>query len=41
MWKILTEKGGKIKIDEYQGPMGKIKGFEFTIGEIIAGDEEE
>lgn len=37
----MTEKGGKIKIDEYQGPMGKIKGFEFTIGEIITGDEEE
>jgi acetyl-CoA decarbonylase/synthase complex subunit alpha len=38
----LTEKGGKIVIDEYKGPLGTIKGFEFTMGKIISeGDESE
>jgi acetyl-CoA decarbonylase/synthase complex subunit alpha len=37
----LTEKGAKLKIDEYKGPMGKIKGFEFSIGEVSYGDETE
>jgi len=38
----LTEKGGKIVIDEYKGPLGTIKGFEFTMGKIISeGDETE
>ena len=36
----MTEKGGKIKIDSYKGPLGTIKGFEFTMGKIISeGDE--
>lgn len=38
----MTEKGGKIKIDSYKGPLGTIKGFEFTIGKIVSeGDESE
>ncbi len=36
----MTEKGGKIKIESYKGPLGTIKGFEFTMGKIISeGDE--
>ena len=36
----MTEKGGKIKIESYKGPLGTIKGFEFTMGKIVSeGDE--
>jgi len=38
---LTEEKGAKLKIDEYKGPLGKIKGFEFTIGELSYGDETE
>lgn len=38
----MTEKGTKIKIDSYKGPLGLIKGFEFTAGKIKSqGDESE
>lgn len=37
----MTEKGARIKIDEYKGPLGKIKGFEFTVGKIVSSDYEE
>jgi len=37
----LSKKGAKIKIDSYKGPLGQIKGFEFTAGRVAAGDQEE
>lgn len=37
----MTEKGVRIKIDEYKGSLGKIKGFEFTVGKIVSSDYEE
>ena len=37
----MSKKGAKLKIDEYKGPLGMIKGFEFTTGKIQAGDDEE
>lgn len=36
----MSKKGAKIKIDEYRGPLGQIKGFELTAGAIKSeGDE--
>ena len=37
----MSKKGAKIKIDEYKGPLGSIKGFELTTGKISYGDETE
>ena len=37
----MEQKGVKLKIDEYQGPLGTIKGFELTTGKISYGDETE
>ncbi len=37
----MSKKGVKIKIDEYLGPLGKIKGFEFTTGKVQYSDETE
>lgn len=38
----MNEKGVKLKVDSYSGPLGKIKGFEFTAGKVISeGDESE
>ncbi|MFX0186248.1 MAG: CO dehydrogenase/acetyl-CoA synthase complex subunit alpha [Candidatus Hodarchaeota archaeon] len=37
----MSKKGAKIKIDEYKGPMGSIKGFELTTGKVSWGDEAE
>ncbi len=37
----MSKKGAKLKIDEYKGPFGSIKGFELTTGAIHMGDEEE
>ncbi|MHA1802903.1 MAG: CO dehydrogenase/acetyl-CoA synthase complex subunit alpha [Promethearchaeota archaeon] len=37
----MSKKGAKLKIDEYKGPLGIIKGFEFTTGKIHLGDETE
>ncbi|MFX0028668.1 MAG: CO dehydrogenase/acetyl-CoA synthase complex subunit alpha [Candidatus Hermodarchaeota archaeon] len=35
----MNEKGARIKIEEYKGPLGFIKGFELTTGKISFGDE--
>ena len=37
----MSKKGVKIKIDFYKGPLGSIKGFEFTTGKVHYGDETE
>jgi len=37
----MVEKGAGVKIDEYQGPLGKIKGFQFTTGKVRFAEEEE
>lgn len=37
----MSKKGAKIKIDSYKGPLGSIKGFEFTTGKVSWGDETE
>ena len=37
----MSKKGARIKIDEYKGPLGSIKGFELTTGKISWGDETE
>ncbi|MFX1338385.1 MAG: CO dehydrogenase/acetyl-CoA synthase complex subunit alpha [Promethearchaeota archaeon] len=37
----MSKKGAKIKIDSYKGPLGSIKGFEFTTGKVSYGDETE
>ena len=37
----MSKKGARIKIDEYKGPLGLIKGFELTTGKISFGDETE
>ncbi len=37
----MSKKGAKIKIDSYKGPLGSIKGFEFTTGHVSMGDETE
>jgi acetyl-CoA decarbonylase/synthase complex subunit alpha len=37
----LEKRGAKVKIDEYKGPLGTIKGFELTTGKIAYGDETE
>jgi len=37
----MEKKGAKLKIDEYKGPLGSIKGFELTTGNISYGDETE
>ncbi|TFG22330.1 MAG: CO dehydrogenase/acetyl-CoA synthase complex subunit epsilon, partial [Promethearchaeota archaeon] len=38
----MTEKGTRIKIDSYKGPLGSIKGFEFIAGKVkTQGDESE
>ena len=37
----MSKQGAKIKIDEYKGPLGSIKGFELTTGKISYGDETE
>ena len=37
----MSKKGARIKIDEYKGPLGTIKGFELTTGKISYGDETE
>jgi len=37
----MSKKGAKLKIDEYKGPLGSIKGFELTTGKISWGDETE
>ena len=37
----MSKKGAKIKIDEYKGPLGTIKGFELTTGKVSYGDETE
>jgi len=37
----LEKRGAKVKIDEYKGPLGTIKGFELTTGKISYGDETE
>ncbi|MHA1912750.1 MAG: CO dehydrogenase/acetyl-CoA synthase complex subunit alpha [Promethearchaeota archaeon] len=37
----MEKQGAKIKIDEYKGPLGSIKGFELTTGKISYGDETE
>ncbi|MFO8017326.1 MAG: CO dehydrogenase/acetyl-CoA synthase complex subunit alpha [Promethearchaeia archaeon] len=37
----MSKKGAKLKIDEYEGPLGSIKGFEFSTGKVQYGAEEE
>ena len=37
----MSKKGAKLKIDEYKGPLGSIKGFELTAGKVQYGDQEE
>ena len=37
----MSKKGARVKIDEYKGPLGSIKGFELTTGKISWGDETE
>ncbi|MHA2185213.1 MAG: CO dehydrogenase/acetyl-CoA synthase complex subunit alpha [Promethearchaeota archaeon] len=37
----MEKQGAKLKIDEYKGPLGSIKGFELTTGKISYGDETE
>jgi len=37
----MEKRGVKIKIDEYKGPLGTIKGFELTTGKVSYGDETE
>ncbi|MHA2392184.1 MAG: CO dehydrogenase/acetyl-CoA synthase complex subunit alpha [Promethearchaeota archaeon] len=37
----MEKQGAKLKIDEYKGPLGTIKGFELTTGKISYGDETE
>ncbi|MFX1324974.1 MAG: CO dehydrogenase/acetyl-CoA synthase complex subunit alpha [Promethearchaeota archaeon] len=37
----MEKHGAKLKIDEYKGPLGTIKGFELTTGKISYGDETE
>ena len=37
----MSKKGARLKIDEYKGPLGSIKGFELTTGKISWGDETE
>jgi acetyl-CoA decarbonylase/synthase complex subunit alpha len=37
----MSKKGAKLKIDEYKGPLGSIKGFELTTGNVNLGDETE
>ncbi|MHA1373222.1 MAG: CO dehydrogenase/acetyl-CoA synthase complex subunit alpha [Promethearchaeota archaeon] len=38
----MNEKGVKFKVDSYSGPLGTIKGFEFTAGKVkTEGDESE
>ncbi|MFX0081183.1 MAG: CO dehydrogenase/acetyl-CoA synthase complex subunit alpha [Candidatus Hodarchaeota archaeon] len=37
----MSRKSARIKIDEYKGPIGLIKGFELTTGNISFGDETE
>ncbi|MHA1293822.1 MAG: CO dehydrogenase/acetyl-CoA synthase complex subunit alpha [Promethearchaeota archaeon] len=37
----MSKKGAKLKIDEYKGVFGRIKGFELSTGKISWGDEEE
>jgi len=37
----MSKKGAKVKIDEYKGPLGSIKGFELTTGKVHYGDETE
>jgi len=37
----MSRKAAKIKIDEYKGPLGTIKGFELTTGKLSYGDETE
>ncbi|TFF99405.1 MAG: CO dehydrogenase/acetyl-CoA synthase complex subunit epsilon [Promethearchaeota archaeon] len=37
----MSKKGAGLKIDEYSGPLGKIKGFEFTTGRVKFEEEEE
>jgi acetyl-CoA decarbonylase/synthase complex subunit alpha len=37
----MEKRGAKVKIDEYKGPLGTIKGFELTTGKISYGDETE
>jgi len=31
----MSKKGARIKIDEYKGPFGSIKGFELTTGKVL------
>ncbi|MHA1282092.1 MAG: CO dehydrogenase/acetyl-CoA synthase complex subunit alpha [Promethearchaeota archaeon] len=38
---MMSKKGARLKIDSYKGPLGSIKGFEFTVGKVISGEEEE
>ncbi len=35
----MSKKGARLKIDDYKGPLGTIKGFEFTTGKISYADE--
>jgi len=35
------DKGAGLKIDEYKGPLGSIRGFEFTTGKVQFEEEEE
>jgi len=37
----LTKEGLKLKIDDYKGPLGMIKGFELTTNKVSMGDESE
>ncbi|MFW9865351.1 MAG: CO dehydrogenase/acetyl-CoA synthase complex subunit alpha [Candidatus Thorarchaeota archaeon] len=37
----MEKQGAKLKIDEYKGPLGTIKGFELTTGRVSYGDETE
>ncbi|MBN1801837.1 MAG: CO dehydrogenase/acetyl-CoA synthase complex subunit epsilon [Candidatus Lokiarchaeota archaeon] len=37
----MSKQGTSIKIDEYKGPLGLIKGFEFSAGKVSMGDETE
>ena len=37
----MEKRGAKVKIDEYKGPLGTIKGFELTTGKVSYGDETE
>ncbi|MFX1454112.1 MAG: hypothetical protein ACFFDB_01935 [Promethearchaeota archaeon] len=37
----MSKKGARIKIDEYKGPLGIIKGFELTTGKLSLGDDTE